>query len=125
MKTLSSTPARPSCYLDAPMSILHSPIASAALLALVATTRLASQAPRRLVLTGATLIDGTGAPPVPNSVVLIENGRIVRAGAKSDVAIPRGAEQIDLAGLTVLPGLIDSHVHISFKWTRKLLDGRG
>ncbi len=68
------------------------------------------------ILTGATLIDGTGAPPVPNSSVLIDNaGRIVEAGPQGSVAVkaPPNTEVIDVSGLTVLPGLIDGHGHLA------------
>lgn len=67
-----------------------------------------------LALIGATVIDGTGAPPLPDSVVVVESGRISAVGTRLDVVIPDEAEQWDLTGLTILPGLIDSHVHISF-----------
>ncbi len=59
---------------------------------------------------GATLIDGTGADPVPNATVIVEDGRITRLGRNQRV--PRGAEVIDAQGRTVLPGLIDAHLHL-------------
>jgi imidazolonepropionase-like amidohydrolase len=64
-----------------------------------------------LALVGGTLIDGTGADPVPDSVVLIQKGRIVAAGARSKVRIPKGAEKVDAHGKTILPGLWDMHAH--------------
>ncbi len=57
------------------------------------------------------LIDGTGADPATNVVILIENERIVAVG--TDLRIPRGAEVIDLSGMTVLPGFIDAHTHLT------------
>lgn len=60
---------------------------------------------------GATLIDGTGADPIPNATIIIEEGRIARLGAGID--IPRDAEVIDAEGRTVMPGIIDCHVHIT------------
>jgi len=71
-----------------------------------------------LALVGATVIDGTGAPPLPDAVVLIENGRIRRVARRSEVVIPEGVVRKDLNGLTLLPGLIDSHVHINFALPR-------
>ena len=62
------------------------------------------------VVTGATLIDGTGADPVANASVVIEEGRISAAGRIDP--LPDGARVIDVGGATVLPGLIDSHVHL-------------
>ncbi len=64
-----------------------------------------------LALVGGTLIDGTGADPVPDAVVLIQKGRIVAVGPRSKVKIPRGAEKVDAHGKTILPGLWDMHAH--------------
>ncbi len=64
-------------------------------------------------LIGATLIDGTGATAVSDAVILIDDeGRISAAGPSTTVPESPGAEVIDLAGLTVLPGLIDAHDHL-------------
>ncbi len=60
---------------------------------------------------GATLIDATGAPPVRDSVVLVERGRITAAGPAARVAIPAGATRVDVAGKTIVPGLWDMHAH--------------
>jgi imidazolonepropionase-like amidohydrolase len=65
----------------------------------------------RIALVGGTLIDGTGRDPVPDSVVLIEKGRIVDAGPKSRVKIPGGTQKVDARGKTILPGLWDMHAH--------------
>jgi imidazolonepropionase-like amidohydrolase len=65
----------------------------------------------KIALVGGTLIDGTGAAPVPDSVVLIENGRIVDAGPRSRVKIPGGTQKIDARGKFILPGLWDMHSH--------------
>jgi imidazolonepropionase-like amidohydrolase len=66
------------------------------------------------VLAGARLIDGTGRDPIDDAVVVIEGDRITRVGASAGRAgaLPRGARRIDLSGLTLLPGLIDCHVHL-------------
>ena len=64
-----------------------------------------------IALVGGTLIDGTNAAPVPDSVVVIEKGRIVAAGPKSTVKIPHGAQKIDVRGKYILPGLWDMHAH--------------
>jgi len=66
-----------------------------------------------LILTGVTLIDGTGADPVERANIFIEGDRITSAGrsaARADAG--RGGETIDCSGLTVLPGLIDAHAHL-------------
>ncbi len=62
-----------------------------------------------LALTGATVLVGPELEPVAGATVLAEDGVITQVG--TEVAIPPGAETIDLAGHTVLPGLIDSHIH--------------
>ncbi len=68
------------------------------------------QAQSSIAIRVGTLIDGSGGPPVRNVVVLVEGDRITRVGA--NVNVPRGAEVIDLSAYTVLPGLIDAHVHL-------------
>jgi imidazolonepropionase-like amidohydrolase len=65
-----------------------------------------------IAIVGATLIDGRGGPVVPDSVVIVSGHRITTVGKRTVITIPQGAEVIDAKGLTVLPGLIDSHFHI-------------
>jgi imidazolonepropionase-like amidohydrolase len=65
----------------------------------------------KIALVGGTLIDGTGRDPIPDSVVVIEKGRIVNAGPRSRVKVPGGAQKIDARGKTILPGLWDMHSH--------------
>lgn len=67
--------------------------------------------PRALV--GATLVDGTGAPPVRDAVVLLRDGKIECAGPRSACPVPAGVDATDLAGLWITPGLVDAHVHFS------------
>ena len=66
-------------------------------------------------LLGADLIDGTGGPVLINSAVLIDGERIIEVGPKAAVSLPPGTEEIDLSGLTLLPGLIDTHDHLASK----------
>jgi predicted amidohydrolase YtcJ len=63
------------------------------------------------VIIGGTLIDGTGRPPLKDSVVLIRDRKIAAVGKRDEFATPDGAEVIDAGGKTVLPGLIDAHTH--------------
>jgi len=65
----------------------------------------------KVVLHG-TLIDGTGAGPVPNSAVVIRSQRIEAVGAARQFAVPEGAEIIDATGKTVMPGIIEGHAHV-------------
>ena len=64
-----------------------------------------------LAIVGGTLIDGTGAAPVPDSAVVIHNGRIVAVGPRSKVKIPKHANKVDATGKFILPGLWDMHAH--------------
>src|SRR2546426_2047277 len=67
--------------------------------------------PRALV--GATLVDGTGAPPVPDSVVIVRGGTIDCAGTRTQCPPPKGIDVLDLKGLWITPGIVDAHVHFS------------
>lgn len=64
-------------------------------------------------IAGGKLIDGTGADPIQNGLVIVEEGRITYAGPESSRPLRRDAARIDAEGGTILPGLIDAHVHIS------------
>ncbi|MCI0797343.1 MAG: amidohydrolase family protein [Chloroflexi bacterium] len=66
------------------------------------------------IITGATLIDGTGRPPIIDSAVLVsDGGRIEAVGHRQEVIVPPNVEDIDATGMTLLPGLIDCHDHLS------------
>ena len=69
---------------------------------------------------GATLIDGTGAAPVPNTTLLIEDGRIRQIGRRGEVSIPVGAQVIQADGKYLIPGLIDAHVHYGAPFLHRL-----
>jgi hypothetical protein len=82
------------------------------LTALAALTTTARMAPaRRLAITGATLEDSTGAPPLTDSVILIEDGVIRTVGSRDQVRIPRDATVLDASGKYAIPGLWDMHAH--------------
>ena len=68
-----------------------------------------------LAITGGTLIDGSGRDPVRNATLLIEGERIVAAGPAATVTLPQGAQVLDASGRTVLPGIIDCHVHGTYR----------
>ena len=67
--------------------------------------------PGGLAIVGARLIDGTGADPVADSVIVIRDGRIQAAGPRETTAVPAGAEIVDAAGKTIIPGLANLHSH--------------
>ena len=66
-------------------------------------------------LIGADLIDGTGGPVLKDSAILVDGERIKEVGPRAAVNLPPGTEEIDLRGLTLLPGLIDAHDHLAHK----------
>ena len=65
-----------------------------------------------LVLTGATLVDGTGRDAIEDAVVEVVGGRITNVSRRGDIPPVAGSNTLDLSGKTILPGLIDSHVHL-------------
>ena len=65
------------------------------------------------VFHGATVIVGDGSDPIEDATFVIEDGRFVAAGAAGEVMAPEGAAHVDLSGRTVIPALIDTHVHLS------------
>jgi len=67
------------------------------------------------VIRNGTLIDGNGGPPVPNAVVLLQDGRIRYAGiAEAAPDLPPGIETIDAQGGSILPGLVEAHFHATY-----------
>ena len=72
---------------------------------------LSPAAAETLAIKAGTLIDGTGSDPVRNTVILIEDGKIGEIGP--GVRVPSGARVIDLSASTVMPGFIDSHIHLT------------
>src|SRR5712691_6849518 len=82
----------------------------AAWLAAVVLGAPAQPAVSNKAFTGVRLIDGTDRPPIDNATILVRDGRIVAAGPS--VVVPAGAERINLAGKTVIPGLINAHGHV-------------
>ncbi|MBM7839087.1 imidazolonepropionase-like amidohydrolase [Alkalihalobacillus xiaoxiensis] len=66
-------------------------------------------------ITNVSLIDGTGQDCVNDAVVLVENNHILGAGTKQSIAVPNDATIIDGGGQYLLPGLIDTHVHMALE----------
>src|SRR2546430_14239229 len=69
--------------------------------------------PPSMALVGATLVDGTGAAPVGDAVVVMRDGRIACAGSRAACPVPADADSVNAAGKWIIPGLIDTHVHFS------------
>jgi imidazolonepropionase-like amidohydrolase len=66
-----------------------------------------------IAIAGARLIDGTGSPPVDDSVVVVDGDRIRAAGPRARVQVPSGAAVVDAKGKVLMPGLVDAHCHIN------------
>ena len=88
-------------------------VAATALLALAglpAARPLAQTADVALI--GARVVDGAGGAPLEEATVLVAGGRIQAVGAAADVQVPDGATRVDVAGKTIIPGLINAHAHL-------------
>ena len=77
-----------------------------------------------LVLSGGTLIDGTGGPPLEHAMVVIKQGRIEQISQVGRISVPEEARVIDSRGKTILPGFIDGHIHFR-EWHGELLMANG
>ena len=64
-------------------------------------------------LSGARIITGTDEPPIADGVVLVRDGRIAAVGPRGSVKVPSNVRVIDVAGATIISGLIDMHAHAS------------
>ncbi|MBI3400363.1 MAG: amidohydrolase family protein [Acidobacteria bacterium] len=72
-------------------------------------------APAATVFEGARLITGEGNAPIENSAFVVENDRITSVGRKGALTAPAGARRADLTGKTVIPALVDAHVHLGYR----------
>jgi imidazolonepropionase-like amidohydrolase len=70
--------------------------------------------PRTVTLyEGARLIDGRGGAAIDNAAFLVENGRFTQVGRAGQLKAPEGATRVSLAGMTVMPAIIDTHTHLN------------
>lgn len=86
--------------------------ASLAILLLTVSLPVHTQSPETAIV-GATVIDGTGGPPLGDGVVVISGDRIAAVGPRSSVPVPPGARVIDGANRWLVPGFVDTNVHLS------------
>jgi imidazolonepropionase-like amidohydrolase len=87
----------------------------AVLLAAFSLAADAQRGPRATVYDGARLIDGNGGAAVENSAFVVADGRFTRIGLRGELQAPAGALHVDLAGKTVMPGLVDAHAHLGYR----------
>jgi len=64
-----------------------------------------------VTIRGGTIVDGTGSEPVSDGLVVIEGDRIVYVGPASEYQVPPGAKTIEASGGTIMPGIVDTHLH--------------
>jgi imidazolonepropionase-like amidohydrolase len=74
-----------------------------------------------VAIVGARLIDGSGADPIDDATLVFEGERIAALGSRGQISIPRDATVIEAQGRTLVPGLIDCHVHVMGQWGYDLL----
>jgi imidazolonepropionase-like amidohydrolase len=70
-------------------------------------------APDGLALVGATLIDGTGGPPLADAAVVVRRGKIESVGTRASFELPQRTSEVDVTGRWIIPGLIDAHTHVA------------
>lgn len=66
-----------------------------------------------VAFTGATVIDGTGKAPIPDGVVVVTDGKITAVGPRAGTTVPSDAKRVDVAGKTIMPGIINAHAHVN------------
>ena len=64
-------------------------------------------------MAGATIVDGTGRPPIQDGVVLVRDGRIAEVGPRASVTVPADVPSVAVDGKTIIPGLWDMHTHVT------------
>ena len=72
-----------------------------------------AQAPAATAFDGARVIVGDGSAPIENATIVVTGGRIAQIGPAGKVTVPAGATRVSLAGKTVMPTIVDTHVHLS------------
>ncbi|MEO0997752.1 MAG: amidohydrolase family protein, partial [Pseudomonadota bacterium] len=96
------------------------PLCTAALFATPGGMPHAADSPDVVAVTGGNVVDLDGGAPVRDAVVLIDGERISAIGEAGEVAIPPGAERIDVGGAWLIPGMMNMHVHLGLKLPGKM-----
>jgi len=82
------------------------------LAALAATAGCRRAPPDGVALVGATLLDGSGGPPLPDATIVVRRGRIESVGTRGGFTLPPRTTEVDVSGRWIMPGLIDAHAHV-------------
>jgi imidazolonepropionase-like amidohydrolase len=72
-----------------------------------------SRAP--VLIEGARVVIGDGSPPIENAALLIDHGRVAKVGKAGRIAMPASAERVNVTGKTIIPALVDAHVHLGYQ----------
>jgi imidazolonepropionase-like amidohydrolase len=72
-----------------------------------------NSAPDGIALVGATLIDGTGGPPLTDAAIVVRRGTIEFVGPRTAFELPKKTRELDVTGRWIIPGLIDAHCHLA------------
>jgi imidazolonepropionase-like amidohydrolase len=98
------------------MRLTHSLAIAPLLLAIAAIPACRRAPPDGIALIGATLIDGSGGPPLPDAAIVVRHGRIESVGTRAGFHLPARTLQVDVPGRWIMPGLIDAHAHVE-RWS--------
>ena len=93
-------------------------VAVIGLVACVATIAVHSQTPpasNAVIYEGARLILGDASAPIENGAFVVQNGRFIAVGRRGAVSAPAGATRVDLTGKTVMPAMVNAHVHFGYE----------
>ncbi len=74
------------------------------------------------VFEGARLIVGDDSAPIENATFLVRDGQIMQVGSMGEVPVPEGATRVNLAGKTVMPGIIETHTHLRSQTRESLIE---
>jgi imidazolonepropionase-like amidohydrolase len=91
------------------------PFVAAAIVVALAGAALLGQPPAVTLFEGARLIAGAGRPPIERGAFVVRQGRVTAVGERGSVRAPSTAARVDLTGTTVMPALVNAHVHLGFQ----------
>src|SRR5713226_1438496 len=108
---LQPEPIRPRTHLL--VTSRRCPFLLLVVLVVLATELVAQQAPKHVVVHAGHLLDVKTGKLLSDQTIVIEDGKIARVGSSAEIKAPADAMLVDLSNATVLPGLIDAHVHLT------------
>jgi imidazolonepropionase-like amidohydrolase len=86
------------------------------------TTQAPAAAPTATVFEGARVIVGDGSGPIENATIVVRDSRIAEVGPTGQIQVPEGATRVSLAGKTVMPAILDAHVHLRSQMRETLME---